>query len=109
MQKLGNGIVGIILVLYGIATLINPVYNSRIYQATFDMSNVKWPLGLLFILAGIVFLFFAFKNKLSTCPWICPECEEIDYLICDETEKRCKSCGHNMEKLKGFYDKKSNQ
>ena len=108
MPKLGNwviGTIGVILVLSGIGTMVTPVYDSSIYQATFDMSNVKWPLALLHFFGGIICLFFAITKKYSNCLWICLECEKSYYLRCDKTEKHCKYCGHSMEKLKGFYDR----
>ncbi len=54
---------GIILIIAGIAIMVNPKYYSYAYSITVDFSEIKFPLGFAFIVIGSAIIWFAQKRK----------------------------------------------
>ena len=98
-------IVGIILIGFGCAVLIDPVFYSHKYSTTIDLSGVRWIVGPLSVIWGIYSFYSEAKrvrSGYSTEYWICPKCEKT-IMLTNNGEMKCKKCDVVLEKLVGFY------
>ncbi|MGB3223130.1 MAG: hypothetical protein WBB23_10040 [Desulforhopalus sp.] len=101
---------GLVLVFCGIIIIVNPTFYSTTYSMTFDFSNIKFPLGSVFIIIGIYYLYKAVKlqkPEFQYKQWICPQCQETSLLM-GENNHKCKQCDVVLEKLDGFYERHPN-
>ncbi len=56
-------ILGIILIIWGVSIIYDPVYYSSKYQLTWDFTEVKWPFGGFISVLGGCFLIYSLKKK----------------------------------------------
>ncbi|WP_136805851.1 hypothetical protein [Desulfosediminicola flagellatus] len=61
----------------------------------------KYPVALVFIVNGLLFIWYSFKLKEKEFA-ICPKCEEMVELHINKMPK-CQKCKIDMEPLNGFY------
>jgi hypothetical protein len=107
MNKVLNFIMGCVFFILGLGVLVNPIFYSSTYRTNIDLSNVKWLFSVISCAFGVVFMRLAFSRKLGqSCYWICPKCEEVYLLKKNKESMDCEHCGHRLEILEGFYDRK---
>jgi len=56
-------ILGFVLIFLGILILIDPKFYDPIYDITFDFSAYKYPLGILMIIIGVLFVWSDLSKK----------------------------------------------
>lgn len=107
MERIVVGFIGIMLVLIGLGTLIDPViHHHPVYGVDIDFSNIKWPFSILAITFGMVCLFVSNSKKfMDNCNWICPQCDKVVTLNDNGGVHHCKKCDYRLEKLQGFYER----
>lgn len=98
---------GIVFCLLGVNVIITSKIAHRLLGLTVDVSNIKWPLGILCIAVGGVCVWFAIVNKgaaFKTMYYICPKCE-TPFNAKHVPERLCPNCNEPLEELKDFYRK----
>jgi hypothetical protein len=106
MTKLLNVILGLSLIIFGIGILISPVAYHPVYRVNLDLTNIRWPFGLILIGSGIACLFLVFSKRARTNNFmICPDCGEVFNAKSKEECNSCEGCGCQLEELDGFYDR----
>ncbi len=105
MRRFFIGFLGVMLILLGLGTLIDPVTYRPMYYTYVDLSNVKWPFFIFTSIYGLICLYISIYNKGSrTCYWICPRCMG-SFRLSDKKEHHCPTCKISLEKLEGFYER----
>lgn len=94
---------GVVLCLLGLQIIITARIYNFVSDHTFDVSNIKWPLGILFIIFGGVWIWLGIRSQ-GTAYYICPKCK-TPFNAADVPDKLCPECHEPLEDLKGFYRK----
>lgn len=91
-------------ILFGALLMINPEY--CVDAACVDLGLIGEPLGFVFLLIGIVFLWLSLTRiaSLADMKVICPQCEGA-WNGWDLAELRCPNDGSELEPLDGFFDR----
>ena len=92
-----------ICILFGLIIIVNPRYYHRGIDGYFDLSDIKFPLSLIMVSVGVVFI-WSTKRKGSAVFYACCKCGTIFHWK-DTKKKQCIKCGGNIENIKGFYDR----
>jgi predicted RNA-binding Zn-ribbon protein involved in translation (DUF1610 family) len=95
---------GGILIIAGVLLINNPKWYSSKYSMVLDFTEIKWPLGLAMSFVGFWALVNSFTSKFES--FICPKCENV----LERNLKNpgvCQSCGEELKKLEGYFQKKS--
>jgi len=98
---------GAILVCFGFGIILRPSFYDRVWLHQWDLTEIKWPLGIVFMAIGLLLIWSAQRKKGITSTdgfYICPRCEAT-YRKGEISEKTCPKCKVNLEELKGFYEK----
>ncbi len=94
---------GSLLFIFGLMIVIEPKWYSIKFEYYIDLSDLKWPIGLLLMGAGSFLFYHAFSSK-NIPYYICPQCRKT-ISANDVSMKICKNCGATLVELKGFYER----
>lgn len=105
--KLGTIIFGLIVVCWGASIILSPVHYSSQFNAYFDFTEIRWPLGGFLIVLGGWFVWSGFRQKDMSYlkeTYMCVKCKQP--LWCEDVlDLKCPECGRDLEPIKGFYDR----
>lgn len=59
---------GIIFLIGGFLIIFNPKFYSHLYGMTIDFSRIKFPLGIAFIIIGLILFWSYYKDKKMVGP-----------------------------------------
>ena len=93
--------------LIGVSIIKDPLPHENIFGVaiTGDVSNIKWELGISFMILGIVFAYSEYKKKKQPQYSKCPTCKET-YFYKDLKDGKCPTCKIDTVDIDKFYDKK---
>jgi len=79
--------------IMGIDTIINPVWNSSKFQMKVDVTPISFPLGIAFIIIGLILIYSIYRKKSKTQKeyTICPKCKET-FNYNELKNGKCKYC-----------------
>lgn len=95
-------ILGCVLIALGVSVFQNPKLTS--YGYDIDLGNVRGPLAIAAIGAGIYSIWLAFTSKRHDGYYMCIRCDET-FTADEANNKQCPRCQHELEPLEGFYDR----
>ena len=113
MKKLAYICLGVLMGLFGLGILINPIINHTGLRYNFDFTEIKWPFGIGIILLGIFFIWSPFMKKAILAErkakndkkvLMCPKCIKPFYRK-DCQDLTCPECQCQLEELSGFYER----
>ena len=58
-----NVYLGFISIIFGILIIIHPKFSYPKFMYYFDLTDVRWPFGLVFIIFGIFYLWLTIKKR----------------------------------------------
>jgi putative Mn2+ efflux pump MntP len=96
---------GIVLAIFGFCIIIQPRWYSSKYERYFDFTGVHIPLGSLFIVIGLLFVWVPLRKKAKAYEdkfLICPK-RETSYNKKEVPDNQCPRCKIELEDLDGFY------
>ena len=106
--KIGIILLGIMLFCLGISIMTFDSLSIRDVEVTNSTNSNRYPLGIFFILAGILIAVNGIKTKkekIEGAIYKCLKCGAIEkgYQL---DQKRCKICNsYSFEKLEGFFER----
>jgi hypothetical protein len=106
-------LMGLILGIFGVLIIIDPAFYSSYLHQYVDLSDVRWQVGLFFIVLGVLFVGSSFRKKAVEAEneykdqikvLMCPSCVK-PFQKKNVPELKCPECERNLEDLVGFYDR----
>jgi len=100
-------IASVITVYSGIDIILTPVWFSEKQDFLIDVTPIKWPLGVSFIICGVLLVYRERKkSKRKVKPLfytICPNCKET-YFYNKLKEGMCPSCDVKTVDMDKYYN-----
>ena len=108
MSKFDVQLAGVVVIIIGIITIIDPGISLYFGSVHTDISDYNTPFAILLILIGIYFFSLAEKKsseeKKQNEYYICPDClTPVEGK--DIPDLKCLKCSTQLEELEGFYDR----
>ena len=98
---------GLVLLIFGFGIIIHPRWYSSKYELYFDYTGVHIPVGSLFIVIGLLFVWVVLRKKAKFYQdkfLICPKCER-SHNKKEVPDNQCLQCKVGLEDLDGFYER----
>ncbi len=113
MRRISYIILGVLIGLFGLGILINPIIYHTGLRYQFDFTDVRWPFGGGLIILGAFFIWSSFRKKAIETEktsrdekkvLMCPKCIKPFYKK-DCEDLKCPDCQAPLEELSGFYER----
>jgi len=112
-DRTGSIFLGIVLIMMGIGVILFPERYDILSGVHLDYSRMRWPLGVLSIVIGMLFIRHYFSKKAKQLEEIAEDKKAI--LMCEKCLKPyykkdvenllCPKCTHPLENIDGFYNR----
>ena len=113
MRRISYIVLGVLIGLFGLGILINPIIYHTGLHYRFDFTGIKWPFGGGLIILGAFFIWSTFRKKAieaakkatdAKTVLMCPKCVKPFYKK-DCQDLICPECQVTLEELSGFYER----